>query len=413
MRAALLLFGYALAVAWCLPLLLAPLTRSGARVRLGLAAWLAAMASMLASVALGIQFLLRTVAADWPSLTRVLCRSVAGGACTPVVYRSAAYELGVAALATGVSAAAAVALWRYGRRTQRARVRSRAHAEAAILAGRALPGTGAVVLDDPRPAAYCVAGRPAAIVLTSGALAVLDSPQLAAVLAHERAHLAHRHHLLATVTRGLSAALPGVPLFTRGTAEVACLAEMTADDAAARGSGRTTVVAALLAIGTGTAVPAAAIPAAAYAVPARVERMLRPPRPAADADVGAALGVVLAVLVLVPSLLAALAGLLRLGLTLERSNGTFRRKMTRRHDSGSLLDRPDDGRGLHALHARQRADLRGQELVERQLVAADHAGREVGGAGDGGRVGDLGELRERGAGGLQLRRRHRQPQPRR
>ena len=233
MRAALLLFGYALAVAWCLPLLLAPLTRSGARVRLGLAAWLAAMASMLASVALGIQFLLRTVAADWPSLTRVLCRSVAGGACTPVVYRSAAYELGVAALATGVSAAAAVALWRYGRRTQRARVRSRAHAEAAILAGRALPGTGAVVLDDPRPAAYCVAGRPAAIVLTSGALAVLDSPQLAAVLAHERAHLAHRHHLLATVTRGLSAALPGVPLFTRGTAQVACLTEMAADDAAA------------------------------------------------------------------------------------------------------------------------------------------------------------------------------------
>ena len=431
MRAALLLFGYALAVAWCLPLLLAPLTRAGARVRLGLAAWLAAMASMLASVALGIQFLLRTVAADWPSLTRVLCRSVAGGACTPVVYRSAAYELGVAALATGVSAAAAVALWRYGRRTQRARVRSRAHAEAAILAGRALPGTGAVVLDDPRPAAYCVAGRPAAIVLTSGALAVLDSPQLAAVLAHERAHLAHRHHLLATVTRGLSAALPGVPLFTRGTAEVACLAEMAADDAAARGSGRTTVVAALLAIGTGTAVPAAAltapvaprppqrsiipgiIAAAAYAVPARVERMLRPPRPAADADVGAALGVVLAVLVLVPSLLAALAGLLRLGLTLERSNGTFRRKMTRRHDRGSLLDRPDDGRGLHTLHARQRADLRGQELVERRLVAADHDGREVGRAGDGGRVGDLGELRERGAGGRQLRRRHRQPQPRR
>ena len=413
MRAALLLFGYALAVAWCLPLLLAPLTRSGARVRLGLAAWLAAMASMLASVALGIQFLLRTVAADWPSLTRALCRSVAGGACTPVVYRSAAYELGVAALATGVSAAAAVALWRYGRRTQRARVRSRAHAEAAILAGRALPGTGAVVLDDPRPAAYCVAGRPAAIVLTSGALAVLDSPQLAAVLTHERAHLAHRHHLLATVTRGLSAALPGVPLFTRATAEVACLAEMAADDAAARGSGRATVVAALLAIGTGTAVPAAAIPAAAYAVPARVERMLRPPRPAADADVGAALGVVLAVLVLVPSLLAALAGLLRLGLTLERSNGTFRRKMTRRHDRGSLLDRPDDGRGLHTLHARQRADLRGQELVERRLVAADHDGREVGRAGDGGRVGDLGEFRERGAGGRQLRRRHRQPQPRR
>ncbi len=310
MRPALLLFGYALAVAWGGSALLSALTRRGICVRLGLAAWLAAMASVLASVGLGIQFLLRTVAADWHSLTRVLCRSVAGGACTPVVYRSAAYELGVAALAVLITAAAAVALWRYGRRTQRARVRSRAHAEAAILAGRALPGTGAVVLDDPRPAAYCVAGRPAAIVLTSGALAVLDQPQLAAVLAHERAHLAHRHHLLTMITRGLSAALPGVPLFARGAAEVARLAEMAADDAAARASGRTTVVAALLALGTGTVVSAAALAAAAYAVPARVERMLRPPRPGADAGVGVALGVVLAVLLMVPTLLTALAALL-------------------------------------------------------------------------------------------------------
>ena len=297
MRTALLMFGYALAVAWAAPAPLSLLTRHGVSVRLGLAAWLAAMASVLASVALGIQFLLRTAAADWPSLTRVLCRSVAGGACTPVVYRSAAYELGVAALAVLITAATAVALWRYGRRTQRARTRSRAHAEAAILAGRALPGTGAVVLDDPRPAAYCVAGRPAAIVVTSGALAVLDQPQLAAVLAHERAHLAHRHHLLTMITRGLAAAFPGVPLFRRGTAEVARLAEMAADDAAVRASGATTVVAALLAIGTGTAVAAAALAipgvprdaagravmaAADRAVPERVERMLRPPRPVTD-----------------------------------------------------------------------------------------------------------------------------------
>jgi len=298
MRAALLLFGYAVAVAWAAPAPLSALTRRGTSVRLGLAAWLVAMASVLACVALGIQFLLRTAAADWPSLTRALCRSVAGGACTPVVYRSAAYELGVTVLTVLVTAAAAVALWRYGRRTQRARTRSRAHAEAALLAGRALPGTGAVILDDPRPAAYCVAGRPAAIVLTSGALAVLDRPQLAAVLAHERAHLAHRHHLLTMITRGLAAAFPGVPLFTRGAAEVARLAEMAADDAAARASGPTTVVAALLAIGTGTAVAAAALAtprvprdaagravmaAADCAVPERVERMLRPSRPVTDA----------------------------------------------------------------------------------------------------------------------------------
>jgi Zn-dependent protease with chaperone function len=330
MRPALVLFGYALAVAWGAPPLLFLLTRRGDSVRTGLAAWLAAMASVLASAVLALQFLFRTVAADWPSLTTALCHSVAGQACTPVVYRSALYETGVAALAGAVTIAATVALWRYGRRTQRARVRTRAHAEAAILAGRALPGTGAVVLDDPRPAAYCVAGRPAAIVLTSGALAVLDPPQLAAVLAHERAHLAYRHHLLATVTRGLAAAFPGVPLFQRGTAEVARLTEMAADDAAARASGRTTVVAALLAIGTGTAVPAAALAvpgilpgimlgtvhgipraglaAAAYAVPARVERMLRPARPVSDAAFGLALAAVLTLMVVAPSLLTALTG---------------------------------------------------------------------------------------------------------
>jgi hypothetical protein len=122
MRPALALFGYALAVAWGAPPLLSPLTRHGVSVRLGLAAWLAAMASVLVSAALAILFLIRTVAADWPTLTQALCRSVAGRACTPVVYRSALYSLGVAALAALVT----------------------------------------VVLDDPRPAAYCAAGRPVA-----------------------------------------------------------------------------------------------------------------------------------------------------------------------------------------------------------------------------------------------------------
>jgi Zn-dependent protease with chaperone function len=47
---------------------------------------------------------------------------------------------------------------------------------------------------------YCVPGRLPTIVVTTGALAVLEPEQLAAVLAHERAHLAGRHHLLLAVT---------------------------------------------------------------------------------------------------------------------------------------------------------------------------------------------------------------------
>jgi beta-lactamase regulating signal transducer with metallopeptidase domain len=304
MIGALALFGYALGAAWCVPALLAPLTRRGASPRLGLAAWLTGTASVLAAAALGIASVIGTAAADWPQLTKDLCRSVAGQGCTPEVYGSALYSAGVAILAAGVTLAALVALWRYGRRLQRARQQTRTHADIARITGHALPGTGAVVLDDPRPAAYCVAGHPAAIVITSGALAVLDQPQLAAVLAHERAHLAHRHHLLTMATRGLAAAFPGVPLFARGSAEVARLAEMAADDAAARGSDRPTVIAALLALATGTVIPAAtltgALAAATQSVPARVERMLAPARPVTSAAFAAALVLTAAALAAAP-----------------------------------------------------------------------------------------------------------------
>jgi Zn-dependent protease with chaperone function len=317
--AALALLSYAVAAAWCAPVLLAPLTSSGASVRPGLAAWLSAMASVLLSAALGAALIVHTAVADWPALTRVLCREVAGTACTPQVYRSALYSAGVAIFAVLITLAALAALWRYGRCTQRAVARTRLHARAALLAGRELAGTGAVVLDDPRPVAYCVAGRPPAIVITSGALAVLDKAQLAAVLAHERAHLAGRHHLLATVTRGLAGVFPGVPLFTMGADEVARLAELAADGMATRSVGRHALVAALLAIATGTAVPGASVhgaapiahgglAAAGYAVPARVERLLHPPGSGAAAMLGLVLALVSAIFILFPAALAAVPG---------------------------------------------------------------------------------------------------------
>jgi peptidase M48-like protein len=343
MITALALLGYAVCAAWCVPALLAPLTRRGVSVRAGLAAWLAAMASVLVSAAVATEISLGAVAADWPQITRLLCRSVAGPACTPEIYRSALYEGGVTALAVVSTLLALAALWRCGRRVVRARRQTRAHAEAARMVGRALTaGTGgavlgggvlgggtpvrryaeAVVLDDPRPAAYCVAGHPAAIVLTSGALEVLDASQLGAVLAHERAHLAHGDHRLHTITQGLAAAFPGVPLFSRGTGEVARLTEMSADDSAARCSGRTAVATALLALATGQAVPGALLPgpavpgpavaapvlpraglaASAHAVPARIDRLLRPPRPATTVAVTAALALALSLLAVIPLL---------------------------------------------------------------------------------------------------------------
>jgi Zn-dependent protease with chaperone function len=307
---------YAITVAWGAPALLARLTSGGASVRPGLAAWLSAMAGALGAAALAVALIIAAAAAGWPTLTRALCHGVAGTECTPQVYRSALYSAGLAILAVLLVFAGLAALWRYGRRTQRAVTRTRLHARAALMAGRELAGTGAVVLDDPRPVAYCVAGRPAAIVVSSGALAVLDTPQLAAVLAHERAHLSGRHHVLATITRGLAAALPGVPLFTQGADEVARLAELAADDTAARSVGRPVLAAALLSIATGAPVPGTTarhgaspaakgtLAAAALAVPTRVERLLDPPGRRAATAAGLLLALVSVALIVLPAAVA-------------------------------------------------------------------------------------------------------------
>jgi len=309
MSAALLVFGYGLVVAWCLPALLTRLTAAGFSARLGLAAWLAAMVSVLAAVLAAIQYLITAAVEGWPQLAEAVCRSVAGGACTTVVYRSAVFELGLGLAAAAAALTLGVLAWRYGRSLQREQRRTRAHAEAARITGRRLPGGGAaVVLDAAQPAAYCVPGRPAAIVLTSAALAVLDPGQLTAVLAHERAHLAGRHHLLIALTRGLAATFPGVPLFTRAPAEVARLAEMCADDAAARHSSRPALITALLAMGTGTAVPAAALAATGGAVAARVQRLLDPAPRARHARNRLALVTVIVLLALVSGLVTRYAG---------------------------------------------------------------------------------------------------------
>src|SRR5271166_4655499 len=100
---------YALTVAWQAPQGLTRLTASGLGARLGIAAWLAAMITALLSAAVALQFLVRVVVAGWPGLAQAVCRSVAGGACTPVVYRSALFEL-LLGLSVIVAATMATAL---------------------------------------------------------------------------------------------------------------------------------------------------------------------------------------------------------------------------------------------------------------------------------------------------------------
>jgi Zn-dependent protease with chaperone function len=80
--------------------------------------------------------------------------------------------------------------------------------------------------------AFCIPGARPLLVLSSGIVAELDDDQLAAVVAHERAHLKEHHHLLLLPFVAWQAALPVLPAAERAHAAVRELVEMRADDVA-------------------------------------------------------------------------------------------------------------------------------------------------------------------------------------
>lgn len=88
------------------------------------------------------------------------------------------------------------------------------------------------VLPDPALAAYSIPLGRGRIVLTQGTVDALSSAELAAVIAHERAHLRQNHHAILAWTRILSQAFGWVPLMKLAAPAVAGLTEMAADDAA-------------------------------------------------------------------------------------------------------------------------------------------------------------------------------------
>jgi hypothetical protein len=86
--------------------------------------------------------------------------------------------------------------------------RGRALADA-FRHARGLPGRGQVVVTgDASADAYTVPGWPGRIVVSAGMLDSLDDAGRAALLAHERAHLAGRHYAFTSVARLAAAANP-------------------------------------------------------------------------------------------------------------------------------------------------------------------------------------------------------------
>ncbi|WP_427924593.1 M48 family metalloprotease [Streptomyces sp. cg40] len=103
--------------------------------------------------------------------------------------------------------------------------------------------TELIVAASPEAQAFAIPGTPGRILVTAGMLSALEPAERRVLLAHERAHLAHRHALLVTATTLAAAANPLLrPV--RGT--VAFLVERWADERAADAVGdRTTTARAL------------------------------------------------------------------------------------------------------------------------------------------------------------------------
>ncbi|MEH0638242.1 M56 family metallopeptidase [Streptomyces bottropensis] len=113
------------------------------------------------------------------------------------------------------------------------RARSR-HREAVDLVGRRSARLGATVLPYDVPAAYCLPGRRPRIVVSEAAVRELAPEQLAAVLEHERAHVAGRHHLALAATAAFHSVFLLLPLARHAREQTALLLELVADDRALR-----------------------------------------------------------------------------------------------------------------------------------------------------------------------------------
>jgi Zn-dependent protease with chaperone function len=192
-----------------------------------------------------------------------------------LIFRLACLAAGLALLASlcwVLVAASAAAL--HARRRQRVLLALLAHGDPKV--------PGALVVDYPTAAAYCLPGlRSRIVVLSVGTLELLGRGELAAVLAHERAHLRERHDLVLLPFTALRRSFPQSATCAEAHRAVALLVEMLADDRALRGRPARELVSALVRFGTaGTCpAPAGALAAGEGDVAARVTRLLQPVRP--------------------------------------------------------------------------------------------------------------------------------------
>ncbi|MEV6382006.1 M48 family metalloprotease [Streptomyces sp. NPDC051773] len=276
MRIAVLLLGYAVVLGASAPLWLTRADWATRSPRLGIWAWQVLTAAVVMSVALAGLVVAVPSVAFGGSLAELL------HACALALRAQYAAPGGAAVAAGGTVLAVAVvgrADWCLAAGLWRARRERARHARVLALVGRHRHDLGVTVLDDDRPAAYCLPGHGHRIVLTSATLAALEPGALDVVIAHERAHIRERHHLVLGYAEALQHAFPRVSLFRTAALETRRLVEMAADDqaTAGAGAGRLKLAGALVEL-AGAGAPPAALAAGGDAAH-RVRRLMGPHRP--------------------------------------------------------------------------------------------------------------------------------------
>ncbi len=148
-----------------------------------------------------------------------------------------------------------------------------------------------MIVDEPGLHAFAVPGAAGRVVVSSGMLRSLDGAERRALLAHERSHLRHRHHLFLTALRLAAAVNPLLyPVFRAAVFTI----ERWADEDAAEAVQDRPLVARTLGKAALASLrhPAAALPLAAQHVPRRMQALLAAPPPRRTAVI-LALGAVL------------------------------------------------------------------------------------------------------------------------
>jgi hypothetical protein len=227
--------------------------------RAGVVLWQAlALAAVLAIVGTGVAASLWLVQVDDPSWWRLAAHTALMTLTLVVLVRLA---------------------WSAARVARATRTRRRRHRELVdMLGGRSGLEPGLRILAAPTPMAYCLPGvRNNRVVLSEGAMRQLDRAEVAAVLAHEHAHVRARHDLVLESFAALHAAFPRGTRSEMPLRQSRLLVELLADDAARARTGAVPLARALVAL-AGQTPPAAALAAGADASTTRLrlERLAAP-----------------------------------------------------------------------------------------------------------------------------------------